>query len=87
VARQFFIPPTVSNIRRLGTIKQSTIYTAQIAHHGRPSKDYQFVGPAKGYGPVTILGQGGRIQTQVLNPGMYGRFGPDWIINYFTEPH
>lgn len=85
--RSFFIPPTVTGIRRLGTIKQSTIYTATITHHGRTPTDYQFVGPAQGYGPVTILAQNGRIQTQVARPGMYGKFGPDWITNYFTEPH
>lgn len=87
MARQFFIPPTVSNIRRLGTIKQSTIYTANIAHPGHLPRDYQFVGPAKGYGPVTILAQGGKIETQVQKPGVYGKFGPDWITNYFSEPH
>jgi hypothetical protein len=87
MARQFFIPPTVTHIRHLGTIKQATVYKATITHHGQPAREYQFLGPTKGHGPVTIFAQGGKLQTQVKNPTIYGKFGPDWILNYFTEPH
>lgn len=78
----------MSNIRHLGTVKQATVYTANITHPGRLlPQEYQFLGPLKGYGPVTIFAQGGKLQTSVKNPSKYGKFGPDWILNYFTEPH
>lgn len=89
--KQFFVPPVLSNIVKLGTVARSTIYTVTVMHRnslGYPphSMTYQFVGPTKGPGDVVMLSHEGTHETHVPRSNRYGKFGPDWIRNYFSEP-
>jgi hypothetical protein len=84
-ARRLWRPPALS-IKYLGNIARSTVYGVTVTFPNSFPKYYQFVGPQRGPGPVVMLSYGGTHERDIFRPGRYGKFGPDWIRNYFSEP-
>ena len=74
---------TIEKITRANGVAGQVSYTAKVAYPGEPTSEVTFVGSVYG-GPVIMVLPSGR-QTFVTESSQYGKFGPQWVRNFFEK--
>lgn len=75
--------PLLGTVRRQGGIAGQVSYTVHVKYPDEPSAPVTFVGSIYG-GPVVMVTPEGR-QHPVSDPSRFGKFGPDWVRQFFLS--
>lgn len=75
--------PEIVSIRKQRYIAGRVAYTATVSYPGEPDSCVSFLGSVYG-GPVVMVTEAEQDGQFVTDPNRFGRFGPDWVRQFFA---